>query len=97
MRLQPFAFLAVVCTVALALEDPAQPCTGAAACDTGFCCSSHGFCGRSAYYYNQSSDCNIKKGSCGIVPQDKQDLPRVVAHDQLNPNSINGLVKKLLL
>ncbi|KAF9097735.1 hypothetical protein BGX27_000916 [Mortierella sp. AM989] len=85
----------MVYTAVLANADPAHLCTGALSCDAGFCCSSSGFCGRSAFHCSHSSGCNSEKGSCGIVLLDKQDLPHVIAYDQLSQTSMGDLVKKL--
>ncbi|KAF9201282.1 hypothetical protein BGZ49_008468 [Haplosporangium sp. Z 27] len=95
MRFQTFALFAVVYISLLANADPAQVCTGELSCDAGFCCSRSGFCGRSSFHCSHSSGCNPAKGSCGIVLLDKQDLPRVIAYDQLDHTSIGDLAKKL--
>ncbi|KAF9365587.1 hypothetical protein BGX34_009413 [Mortierella sp. NVP85] len=86
MRLQSLVFLAAVCTVALALEDPEQSCTGAAFCDTA----------ASAVAPRITATNLPVATSRAPVVLCKQGLPRVISYDQLNPNSINGLTKKLI-
>ncbi|KAF9297505.1 hypothetical protein BGZ74_009782 [Mortierella antarctica] len=41
MRFISVALLALFCSVVLAREDTAEVCSGAVACDAGYCCSSH--------------------------------------------------------
>ncbi|KAF9541864.1 hypothetical protein EC957_002634 [Mortierella hygrophila] len=95
MRYQALALLAIVCSVVLAREDTAELCTGALSCDEGYCCSSHGFCGRSTLHCSHSSGCNELKGTCGVVVLDQQDLPRVISYKELGQGSLNDLAKQL--
>ncbi|KAF9907800.1 hypothetical protein EC991_010492 [Linnemannia zychae] len=95
MRYQSLALLTMVCSVVLAREDTAELCTGALSCDEGYCCSSHGFCGRSALHCSNSSGCNPLKGTCGVVVYDQQDLPRVISYKELGQGSAKELAKQL--
>ncbi|KAG0372075.1 hypothetical protein BGX24_000783 [Mortierella sp. AD032] len=95
MRYQSLALLAVVCSVVLAREDTAELCTGALSCDEGYCCSSHGFCGRSTLHCSNSSGCNPLKGTCGVVVYDGQDLPRVISYKELGQGSAKDLAVQL--
>ncbi|KAF9178813.1 hypothetical protein BGZ51_007459 [Haplosporangium sp. Z 767] len=95
MYLQSVVLLALLCTVVLARDDPAQLCTGALSCDAGFCCSRGGFCGRSALHCSHSSGCNGEKGSCGVVLLDRHDFPRVIPYKELDHRSVEDLIKKL--
>ncbi|KAK5828048.1 hypothetical protein F5H01DRAFT_375800 [Linnemannia elongata] len=95
MRYQSLALLAMVCTVVLAREDTAEVCTGTLSCDEGYCCSSHGFCGRSTLHCSYSFGCNELKGTCGVVILDQQDLPRVISYKELGQGSLKDLAKQL--
>ncbi|KAG0282110.1 hypothetical protein BGZ96_000828 [Linnemannia gamsii] len=95
MRYQSLALLAIVFSVVLAREDTAEVCTGALSCDVGYCCSSHGFCGRSTLHCSHSSGCNELKGTCGVVVLDQQNLPRVISYKELDKGSMKDLVKQL--
>ncbi|KAF9129653.1 hypothetical protein BGX30_013860 [Mortierella sp. GBA39] len=95
MRYQSLALLAIVGSVVLAREDTAESCTGALSCDEGYCCSSHGFCGRSTLHCSHSFGCNELKGTCGVVVLDQQDLPRVISYKELGQGSLNDLAKQL--
>ncbi|CAO3575008.1 unnamed protein product [Mortierella alpina] len=79
----------------MARVDTAEVCSGAQACDAGYCCSSHGFCGRSPLHCSHSSGCDSTKGSCGVVFLDKQELPHVVPYEALDQKDVSKLVSKL--
>ncbi|KAG0213575.1 hypothetical protein BGX28_003992 [Mortierella sp. GBA30] len=95
MRVQSLALVAIVSSVAMARADTAELCTGSLVCDAGYCCSSHGFCGRSPMHCSHSSGCNAAKGSCGVVLLDKQEIPHVVSYNDLSKTPMTDLVKRL--
>ncbi|KAG0292397.1 hypothetical protein BGZ97_005607 [Linnemannia gamsii] len=96
MRYQSLALLAMACSIVLAREDTAELCTGTLSCDEGYCCSSHGFCGRSTLHCSHSSGCNELKGTCGVVVLDKENLPRVISYMELDQGSMKNLAKQLV-
>ncbi|KAI7822939.1 hypothetical protein BC939DRAFT_453065 [Gamsiella multidivaricata] len=95
MRFYTFPLLAALSSVVLASESTTESCAGSLSCDAGYCCSSHGFCGRSPFHCGYSSGCNAGKGSCGVVVLDQQGLPSVIPYDILSKNSMDDLLVKL--
>ncbi|KAF9934962.1 hypothetical protein FBU30_009384 [Linnemannia zychae] len=95
MRYQSLALLAMICSVVLAREDTAELCTGSLSCDEGYCCSRHGFCGRSSFHCSHTNGCNELKGTCGVVVLDNRDLPRVISYQELDQIPTEDLAKQL--
>ncbi|KAF9976739.1 hypothetical protein BGZ73_007964 [Actinomortierella ambigua] len=96
MRLQTIIYLSsIVVAVFAGNDNTSGSCSDSLACNDGFCCSSHGFCGRTPYHCGGAAGCNPSKGSCGVVFLDKTDTPRVIPYEKIDAKKVKELADQL--
>ncbi|KAG0250890.1 hypothetical protein DFQ27_009162 [Actinomortierella ambigua] len=96
MLLRPIILLSTIVVAVFAFDESLDgSCSGAFACAEGYCCSSHGYCGRTTYHCSGTNGCDPARGSCGVVFLDKDDAPLVIPYEQIDPDHVKQLADQL--